>query len=140
MKFIPKLLILFFITGTTFAQQLSVSGKIFGTGLTTLSYVNVRVMNTNQGTAANVDGEYDLKLQAGSYFLIASYIGYYSDTIFVELNRNISGLDFLLRQTKLTLADVIIKPGDNPALDIIRKAIDKKKERNEQLNSYEFDA
>jgi hypothetical protein len=116
------------------------SGKIIGTELTALSYANMRVMNTNMGTAANIEGEYDLKLQAGNYFLIASYIGYYSDTIFVELNRNISGLDFLLQQTKITLADVIIKPGENPALDIIRKAIDKKKERNEQLKSYEFEA
>jgi len=140
MKFIPKLLILLIITGNTFAQQFSVSGKIFRADLTTLSYVNVRVMNTNLGTAANVEGEYDLKLQAGNYFLIASYIGYYSDTIFVELNRNISGTDFLLQQTKLTLADVIIKPGENPAPDIIRKAIDKKEERNEQLKSYEFEA
>lgn len=140
MKLLPTLLILLLISGITFAQQFSVSGKIFGTELTTLSYVNVRVMNTNLGTAANVEGEYDLKLKAGNYFLIASYIGYYSDTIFVELIENISGLDFLLQQTKLTLADVIIKPGENLALDIIRKAIDKKKERNEQLNSYEFEA
>lgn len=140
MKFIPNLLIVLFITGTTFAQQFSMSGKIAGTELTVLSYANVRVMNTNLGSAANVQGEYDLKLQTGNYFIIASYIGYYSDTIFVELNGNISGLDFLLLQTKLTLADVIINPGENPALDIIRKAIDKKKERNEQLKSYEFEA
>ncbi|RLC75110.1 MAG: hypothetical protein DRI61_15470, partial [Chloroflexi bacterium] len=140
MKLIPNLLVLLFITGTTFAQQFSVSGKITSTELAELSYANVRVMNTNLGTAANVEGEYDLKLQAGNYFLIASYIGYYSDTIFVELNRNINGLDFFLQQAKLTLADVVIKPGENPALDIIRKAIEEKKKRNEQLISYEFEA
>jgi len=104
MKFIPNLLIILFITGTASAQQFSVSGRVLETDSTTLSYTNVRVMNTNLGTAANVEGEYDLKLQAGNYFLIASYIGYYSDTIFVELNRNINGLDFFLQQTKLTLA------------------------------------
>ena len=124
MKFIPNLLILLFIVGTTSAQQFSVSGKITGQELTALSYVNVRVMNTNMGTAANVEGEYDLKLQSGDYFLIASYIGYYSDTIFVELNKNITGLDFLLQQTKLTLADVIIKPGEkgNTAGEILNGA------------------
>jgi len=140
MKFLPNLLILLFIAGTASAQKFSVSGKIFGIELTALSYANVRVMNTNLGTAANIEGEYDLKLQAGDYYLVASYIGYYSDTIIVELNKNISNLDFILQQTKYTLADVIIKPGENPALEIIKKAIDKKKTRNEQLNSYEFEA
>ena len=35
---------------------------------------------------------------------------------------------------------IVILPGENPALEIIRKAIEKKKERNSKLNTYEFEA
>ena len=123
------------------AQHLSVSGRVYDLETqTSLSFANIRVMNSASGTAANSEGKFEIKLEPGNYFLIASYIGYYSDTIFVELSGNISGLDFLLQQTKLTLADVIIKPGENPAPGIIRKAIEKKNKRNEQLISYEFEA
>jgi hypothetical protein len=92
------------------------------------------------GTAANIIGEFEIKLTAGKYSLAASYIGYYSDTIEVNLKENITGIDFLLKKTEILLPEIVILPGENPALEIIRKAIEKKKERNVQLNSYEFEA
>jgi hypothetical protein len=105
-----------------------------------MSYANIRVMNTTLGTAANTEGYFKLKLKPGEYNLITSYIGYYSDTISVKLDKNLTEINFSLEQTKLTLEDIIIKPGENPALEIIRKAINKKKERNLKLNTYEFEA
>ncbi len=140
MKIILNLLFFAAVVNVALAQQISISGKVFGADSLFLSYANVRVMNTNLGTSANIEGEYNLKLQSGNYYIIASYIGYYSDTVFVELSGNVSQLDFKLKQTKLTLADVVIKPGENPAIDIIRRAIEKRKKRNEKLKSYEFEA
>jgi hypothetical protein len=92
------------------------------------------------GTAANVKGEYQIKLTEGDFILVASYIGYYSDTAKVDLRGNIMQVDFSLIETEIILPEIVIRPGDNPALSIIRKAIEKKKERNEKLNTYEFEA
>lgn len=141
MKFIYILFVIFFLSSQLLSQTYDISGRIIDeeTG-EPLSYGNIRVVNTTLGTAANSKGYYELKLSPGSFSLVASYIGYYSDTLKVKIDGNISELNFSLRKAKITLADVIIRPGENPALEIIKKAIKKKNERNAKLNTYEFEA
>lgn len=105
-----------------------------------LSFSNIRVAESTLGTAANKDGHFTLKLKRGSYKLIASYIGYISDSISIEADRDISNLTFKLIATKVSLPEIIVTPGINPALEIIRQAILKKKEREQRILSYEFEA
>lgn len=133
--------ILFLIATEIIAQPFTISGKITDS-LTNeaLPYSNIRVLNTTSGTAANLSGHYEIKLAEGNYFLVASYIGYYSDTIEVNLNKNKYDVNFSLNKMKIILPEIVILPGENPALQIIRKAIEKKKERNSKLNTYEFEA
>ena len=131
----------FLFTNSIFSQTFTISGKINASQSgEALPYSNVRVINTTLGTAANTNGDYEIKLTSGTYSLVASYIGYYSDTVNIELRNNLSGIDFTLRKTEILLPEIVIRPGENPAMDIIRKAIEKKKERNSRLNSYEFEA
>ena len=57
------------------------TGKIAGTITDEqgepLPGVNVRIVDSNQGNATNVDGEYFvLNIKPGSYSLIVSYIGF----------------------------------------------------------------
>lgn len=123
------------------AQQYKIVGTV--TDLETnkgLSYANVRIAGTTGGTAANPEGEFELRLNPGSYVLVTSYIGYYSDTVRVELGENAAILNFKLLKTEVKLPEIVVLPGENPAIDIIRKAIRKKNERNEKLTSYEFEA
>ena len=123
------------------AQQYTISGSVKDIQTDkNLGYANVRVSGSMVGTAANLEGKFELKLKPGSYILIASYIGYYSDTVIVDLDKDISGINFELKETDLPLPEVVIHPGENPALEIIRKAIEKKKEREKKINSYEFEA
>ena len=141
MKINQLLLALFLITTNIFSQTFTLSGRINDSQSgEALPYSNVRVINTALGTAANTNGDYEIKLTSGTYSLVASYIGYYSDTVTVELKNNLAGIDFNLRKTEIILPEVVIYPGENPALEIIRKAIEKKKERNAKLNTYEFEA
>jgi hypothetical protein len=141
MKITYLLLAFFLIYDNLFSQTFTLSGRITDEQSgEALPYANVRVINTTLGTAANTNGDYELKLASGNYSLVASYIGYYSDTIKIDLMSNTNGLDFTLRKTEILLPEIVIKPGENPALEIIRKAIGKKKERNAKLNTYEFEA
>ncbi len=135
------ILLLFLTTTITIAQTFTISGRIVDSQSgEALPYGNVRVINTTLGTAANTNGNYEIKLSSGTYFLVASYIGYYSDTVYVELKNNTTDINFSLRKTEIILPEIVILPGENPALEIIRKAIEKRKERNKKLNSYEYEA
>ena len=134
------ILVLIFFSGLS-AQQYTIKGTVKDMQTEDiLAYANIRVAGTTMGTAANTEGKYELKLNAGKYVLVASYIGYYSDTVAVNLSNDIRELDFKLKKTEVRLAEIIIRPGENPALQIIRKAIERKKERNSRLFSYEFEA
>ncbi|MCX6151000.1 MAG: DUF5686 family protein [Ignavibacteriales bacterium] len=132
--------ILFFILcGVIFPQQFHLEGKVFGEKKSNpLSFVNVRVLNSMYGTTTNSEGKYQLKLKAGNYKLVASFIGYISDTISLNVNKNFSEVDFYLKPTSLHTEEVVVLPGKNPALEIIRKAIEKKNSRIAKINSYEF--
>jgi hypothetical protein len=55
-------------------------------------------------------------------------------------HQNLEQINFRLLKSRIDLPEIVVRPGENPALEIIRKAIEKKKERNEKLNQYEFEA
>lgn len=141
MKNIFPLLLFCIISHHSFAQTFSVKGNIKDKITSKpLSYANVRVLNTSLGTASNIEGKFEIKLSEGEYHLIASYIGYKTDTVIVKLNSDLKNIDFNLQQTDVKLQEIVILPGENPALEIIRRAIDRKKERNEKIFRYEFEA
>ena len=141
MKYSYLFLLLVIISNQAFSQTYSITGKIKDkeTG-TSLSYANIRVLNSSLGTSSNFEGEYELKLPGGNYRLMASYIGYKTDTITVELKSDLRNADFYLVQTDVALPEIVVLPGENPALEIIRKAIKRKRERNEKIFSFEFEA
>jgi hypothetical protein len=136
------IVILFFLFSfENFAQLLSLRGRILdGSNNTPLSYANLRVAGTTLGTSSNLSGEFELKLEKGRYEIIASYIGYISDTISILLDKDISDLVFRLKPTEISLPEIVVTPGENPALEIIRKAIEKRKEREKKIINYEFES
>ena len=81
MKHIFLLLILSITTGITSAQQVLIEGRVTDENNVPLAFTNIRVAGTMFGTSANKEGRYELKLKSGKYILIASYIGYISDTV-----------------------------------------------------------
>ena len=140
MKKIFPVIFLFVFTSISLPQQFALKGKVIDKLTSTpLSFANIRIIGTTSGTAANHEGNFELRLKPGNYRLIASFIGYKSDTISVELNSN-KTVKFLLEQIPINLKEITVLPGENPALEIIRRAIVAKHERNDRLNSYEFRA
>ena len=137
-----KIVILFFLFACFVnAQQYFVRGRVLDQSTKEpLSFTNIRVAGTTYGASANKNGEYELKVKPGKHKLIASYIGYKSDTLIINVYNNISNVDFHLNQTNITLPDIVIVPGEDPAIRIIRNALARKKERNSKLNSYEYEA
>ena len=128
------------ITSNIFPQQFSIKGKVTEKlSGSNLSYANIRVAGSTLGTAANFEGNYEIKLKSGKYTLIASFIGYKSDTSFVNLTSD-KTVDFKLNPVPVRLNEITVLPKENPALEIIRRAIAAKHEREKLLNSYVFNA
>lgn len=128
------------INFTLYAQDYKVRGKVTDAANgQLLSFANVRIENTSKGAAANVNGVYELQLKAGNYTLIASYLGYNSDTLTVSLNTNLT-VDFDLEPAVIQYDEITVLPGVNPAIALIEKAIERKEKRNKFLNSYFFNA
>lgn len=136
-KFITVFLLSFIITS---AQNFTINGKVSDAASgKPLSFANLILAGTQKGTSSNIEGEYQLKLPAGKYLFAASYIGYRTDTLEIKVNQNLE-LDFKLRKVSINLPEVTVLPAENPALEIIRRAIKTKHERNNKLNSFEFTA
>ena len=141
MKILFVLLFLIQLNQICFGQQYFIRGRVTDKASeSNLSYTNIRVMNSTIGTASNINGEYEIRLAPGKYKLIASYIGYNSDTVSVNLQKNISEINFELNRVDIKMPEVTVRPGENPAYRIIKKSIERKKERNKKLNAYEYEA
>lgn len=128
-------------TITIYSQTFKVSGKVIEEKSNSpLQYANVRILNTTQGTSTNKDGIFELHLEKGEYKLITSFIGYYSDTSLVIVKGEINNLKIVLTESFVNLQEVVVIPGENPALEIIRRAIEQKKKREKKISSYSFSA
>lgn len=70
-------LLLFFCLNSVFAQNASLSGKVSDGGENeTLVGVNVSVLGESKGVSTDLDGAYNLELEAGTYRIKFSFLGY----------------------------------------------------------------
>lgn len=120
----------------TYSQEIVFSGNVIDkdSGLE-LSFANIRVAETDFGTAADASGRFQLKLDPGFHRIIFSYIGYQSDTLDLDFNDNISR-EIKLLPVSLNFPEIVVLPGENPALRIIKKAIEYKTSRQSKIKTY----
>lgn len=131
-----SLLFVFFIIISLAATAGNVTGTIRDDKGNPLPYASITVKGTSRGTNANSAGSYSIELAPGRYTLIAQYVGYARQ----EKEINVSGqpltVDFTLSIQELTLSEVIVKKGEDPAYGIIRNAIKKRDYYNNQVDSF----
>lgn len=141
MKYLKALLvILSFWVAETNAQQYTLSGMVIDTESgQPMAFANIRIEGTSRGTSANIQGEFELKLKKGNYNVIASFIGFKSDTASVNMDNN-QNLVLLLNPVAIRMEEVTVLPGENPANEIIRRAIKARNEMYGRLETYEFQA
>lgn len=132
---------LFLITSENlFAQEFEVSGMITDAKTNKpLEYVTVQVADSNYGTTGEKDGTYFIKMNNGPAKIIFSYIGYKTDTTYIYIEDSSIVRNIFLKPSEI-LTDVIEVYGEDPAYEIIRKAIEHKKEVKKELIEYEYDA
>jgi hypothetical protein len=124
---------------TKIAIAFSVHGTVYGTKHEKLGYVNIYEKRTSNGTAANSVGQYQFDLPAGNHELIFQHLGYKQHIEVVNVQRDVE-LDVTLEELQYEVRDVIINGNEDPAIAVIRKAIEKRKYFLNAVESYSCDA
>jgi outer membrane receptor protein involved in Fe transport len=93
----------------SFAQELHLRGTVrdAATG-ETLPNANVFVKDGNRGTAASAEGRFDLSLAPGTYQIMASMIGFKTETRTVTVDREDVRLNIELSSSDLILQEVAV--------------------------------
>jgi hypothetical protein len=124
----------------TFSQNFRVSGKIFDINdNSSLQFANVKVADTTYGTVTDKKGNYTVILNCGSWKIIASYLGYFTDTINIYLDSTNLQRNIYLKPSEI-FTETIEVLGEDPAVEIIKKTIRYKIFFRNNLTQYDFNA
>jgi len=114
-----------------------VSGIITDDKGNPLPYASVFVQGTTHGTTANSEGKYFLHFSnPGTYTIIAQYVGYKRDVRTVHLEKTDVTQNFMLSLVDFTMEEVVVRSGENPANEIVRHAIEKRRYYAKQLDHF----
>jgi hypothetical protein len=116
-----------------------ISGRITDENGNPLPYASISIKGTTKGTNANGSGYYSITLSPGQYTFVCQYVGYKKEEKTITLTNDDQSLNFTLSIQQLTLGEVIVKKGEDPAYEIIRQAIKKRAYYNQQVDSFSVD-
>ena len=102
-----------------------------------LPYASIQVKGGSKGTTANSEGKYFISLEAGIYTIVCQHVGYKREEKSVTVGNADINIDFKLEVQQLVLSEVVIKKGEDPAYEIIRKTIKKRTYYQHQVNAFQ---
>ncbi|WP_430410421.1 DUF5686 family protein [Kordia sp.] len=129
--------ILLFASIGAFAQQ-TISGVVTDKKTKeSLPFANI-LLSESKGTITDAEGKFVLNLKKEITSIRVSYIGY--KTLTVPITKNTTYLTIALEPSQESLDAVVLYNKENPALQIIRDAIKRKKENDPErkLNSFKI--
>lgn len=113
-------------------------GKVTDKRGEALPFATVFVQGTTIGTSANAQGEYQLSLPAGDYQIACQYIGYRQGALSLTLASDQTRThDFQLEEQSLQMKEYVVKASEDPALYIMRKAIDRRRFHLDQISAFQ---
>ncbi|MGB4973539.1 MAG: DUF5686 family protein [Cyclobacteriaceae bacterium] len=134
------IILLLFFTTWTYAQETKVSGKVIDASSgDPVPFANVVFKGTTIGATTNFDGNFTITTYSPTDSIVASYIGYVAKAKAVEKGVT-QVINFQLIEDVISLQEVVIMAGENPAWDILRNVVKNKKENDKRkLTAYEYD-
>ena len=132
---ISSILVLLFLSLVAFSQK--IKGVVTDNSGKILPFASVFIKENNKGTNANSEGKYSLKLEPGQYLLVCQYVGYKKEERKISVGTDDIELNFILTVQEMTLQEVVVKNGEDPAYQIIRNAIKKRTYYEKQLDKFQ---
>ncbi len=128
----------FFSYGQT---KYTISGKIFDASTKEpLPFVPVLIKGTTIGTQSDFEGNYTIKTEKLTDSIVAVYVGYKKLARPIRKNITDQIINFPLVLESISLDEVTVKAGENPAHRIIRNVIANKPRHNPaKLEAYQYE-
>lgn len=137
-----KVYLLFIFCLTIFSSaiaQYQISGKITESNGDPVPFASIYIKNTAKGISANADGLYKFTADKGAITLIFKAIGFKTVERTIQVNNHIVANQILASES-YTLENVVIKPNaEDPAYEIIRKAVKNRKKHLDEVNAFSTD-
>ncbi|HLF47126.1 MAG TPA: DUF5686 and carboxypeptidase regulatory-like domain-containing protein [Chitinophagaceae bacterium] len=131
------IVILIFISGSVCSTAQQLSGVVTDDHGVLLPNASIIVQGTTHGTNANSEGEYFLHFnKPGTYTIICQHVGYKRDVRTITITGKDVVQNFILTQLDFTLEEVIVRSGENPANEIIRRTIEQRSFYAKQLDKF----
>lgn len=123
-----------------FAQETIIQGKVIDAASgDPIPYANIVFKGTTIGTTSDFDGNYLLKTTKPTDSIFASYIGYKPRHKAIKKGVK-QVINFQLEEDVTKLQEIVIKSGENPAFEILRKVVRNKSNNDKRkLTAYEYD-
>lgn len=122
------------------AWSARIQGNVTDDKGASLPYATIIILNSNQGTSADDQGYYYMELSPGNYQVQAHYMGYESMTQRVEIKSSDQEINFKLKPNHVSIGQVeIVAKDEDPAYEIMRLANERKKQRVQDIKSFESD-
>jgi hypothetical protein len=140
-RFIFVLALCFIFTSSRASESIKLRGTVRDReSKELLAYATVRLDGGGTGTITNREGNFIIEMGSGSHTFYVSYIGYYSDSLRINVSRDTSIAIALLRGLITLPEQTVTSDSEDPAYEIIRQAIRRKHENRKGLVNYEYDA
>lgn len=105
-----------------------------------LPFVSIVIENSYKGTTTNDAGKYELGIKTpGKYTLVYQYLGYKTRKVTADIAQFPYTIDVMLPEENIELKELVLNPKDNPAIEIIRKAMAARKENSGMTARYKAD-
>lgn len=128
--------LLLFIAYSSSAQVFTLSGQVTDEQQKVIPFATVFVKGSTNGSAANGNGEYILKVATGRADIVFSAVGFKQITRPVIVKQN-TLLNVVMNTESYSLKDVIVYADrEDPAYQIIRKAIKERKKHIKETPAY----
>lgn len=113
------------LSGSIYAQRYSVKGQVNNSAGESIAYVNVSIQELpGMGTTTNLNGEFSLKLEKGSYTLVYDIMGFKTLRYPIVVNKNVTLNAVILEQDEAEFSGVKITMKKNDrSEEIIRLVI-----------------
>jgi hypothetical protein len=118
-----------------------ISGTITDNNGRPLPFASVTFRELSRGTTANNEGKYSIEVADGNYTLVVQYVGFARFQKAVKIGPAPLTENVVLQPESLSLNEVVVKSGgEDPAYEIIRQAIRKRKSYEQPLDEYTCEA
>lgn len=133
--------LLFISPITGFGQKTTITGKVTDAETNeAIPFVNIGFLHSLVGTISETDGSFYLSTPKATDTLLVSSVGYEMQRIHIVKGIT-QNLEIKLAPKSIALDAVVVKPGENPAFEILRRINDHKKQNNpDKLANYQYNA